>query len=165
VYGLTASLSNNPHLESIKEAADDLQLDAFAFTEHRNNLRHRDNRRYGVSQLCQGGEALDRGIWGSNKHENTEEYNNKRTMEGGTGMVAFGKLASCMHAGNSGLDDSGLARWTYMEFRGRDRHSTMMLVGYDPCKNNKKDSGTTYQQHRRYFITRKRKWWSQGNAF
>jgi hypothetical protein len=156
VDGLPAKLNNNSHLDTTKEVADDLQLDAFAFAEHRNNLKHRDNRRYGVTQLFQGGEAMVRGIWGCNKHENTEEYNNKRTMEGGTGMVAFGELASCMYRDNSGVDDSGLARWTYMEFRGRNGHSTMMLVGYNPCKNNKKDSGTTYQQHRRYFINKEK---------
>ena len=136
-----------------------MELNAFAFTEHRNNLRHKDNRRYGLSQLFQGGEAMVRGIWGCNKHELTEQYTNKRTMEGGTGLVAFGELASCMFTDNSGMDKSGLARWTYMEFRGRDGHSTMLLVGYDPCRNNRVDSGTTYQQQRRYFISTEKKRW------
>jgi hypothetical protein len=62
VDGLPAKLNNNSHLDTAKEVADDLQLDAFAFAEHRNNLKHRDNRRYGVTQLFQGGEAMVRGI-------------------------------------------------------------------------------------------------------
>lgn len=112
VYGLPANISNNPHLDSLKEVADDLELDAFAFTEHRNNLKHKENRRYGLTQLFQGGEAMVRGIWSCNKHDNTEQYINKRIMEGGTGLVAFGELASCMSAANSGSDELGLGRWT-----------------------------------------------------
>ena len=40
-----------------------------------------------------------------------------------------------------------------MEFIGADDHSTVILCGYAPCYTNKANSCTTYQQHRRYFIT------------
>lgn len=39
-----------------------------------------------------------------------------------------------------------------MEFSGAKGYNTMILVGYVPCRNNKILSGTTYQQHRQYFL-------------
>ena len=96
-----------------------------------------------------------RGIWGFNKHEETEKYINKRTQEGGTGLVAFGEMASCMNSATSGVDDEGLGRWTYMEFRGKDGHCTVVITGYVPCRNNKPDSGTSYQQLKRYYVNKK----------
>jgi hypothetical protein len=39
-----------------------------------------------------------------------------------------------------------------MRFVGRDGISTYVVSGYNPCANNKKHSGTSYQQHRRFFI-------------
>eukprot|EP00956_Cyclotella_meneghiniana_P010074 scaffold13929_cov79-Cyclotella_meneghiniana.AAC.4 len=98
-----------------------------------------------------------RGIWGSNKHELESKYLDKRSMEGGTGMVAFGEMASLMNSNQSGTDESGLARWTVMEFRGGDGHKTKVLCGYVPCKNSRVDSGTSYQQQRRYFIHKEKK--------
>jgi hypothetical protein len=81
-----------------------------------------------------------------------DQFIDKKTLEGGTGMVAFGELASLMNSKTSGVDESGLGRWTYMEFIGANGHSTMILCGYAPCYNNRANSGTTYQQHQRYFI-------------
>jgi hypothetical protein len=153
---LPATLSNNEHLEDLRTVADDLELDALALSEHRNNLMHRNNRRYSLSQLFQGGDAMVRGIWASNKQENIDQFISKRTMEGGTGLVAFGELASCMNSANSGIDPLGLGRMVWMEFRGRDGHSTVMLSGYVPCRNNREDSGTSYQQQRRYFINKEK---------
>jgi hypothetical protein len=72
-------------------------------------------------------------------------------------MVAFGELASCMNGETSGVDELGLGRMTWMEFKGREGQSTMVLVGYVPCKNDKQDSGTSYWKHKRFFIWKEKK--------
>eukprot|EP00956_Cyclotella_meneghiniana_P026049 scaffold55510_cov37-Cyclotella_meneghiniana.AAC.1 len=72
-------------------------------------------------------------------------------------MVAFGELASLLGAGAMGVDESGLGRWTYMEFKGEEGISTVIVSGYVPCKNKRDNSGTTYQQHRRYFAKKEKK--------
>ena len=151
VNGLRAQLDGNEKLEKIRTVLGDLEADAFAITEHRNNLQHKLNRRNGLPQLFFSGDILVRGIWASNKHENTEPFLDKRCTEGGTGLVAFGELASHLNMEASGYDATGLGRWSFMEFKGSEGHSTMVLCGYVPCKNNRDDSSTTYQQHRRYF--------------
>lgn len=43
-----------------------------------------------------------------------------------------------------------------MTFRGSDGITTRMVFGYNPCKNNKKESKTYYQQNRRYLILREK---------
>ena len=37
-----------------------------------------------------------------------------------------------------------------------DQGRTRVVCGYNPCYNKNPDSGTTYQQHRRFFITKKK---------
>ncbi|KAL7521203.1 LOW QUALITY PROTEIN: hypothetical protein ACHAWX_005897 [Stephanocyclus meneghinianus] len=55
-----------------------------------------------------------------------------KRMEGGTGMVAYGKLASLLRPDLSGMDGTGLARWSYMTFSGKEGHLTTVVVGYNP---------------------------------
>jgi hypothetical protein len=152
VNGLKSQIGDMSKLDKLKCILNDLQADCFAFNEHRINFRHRENRRRGVTQLFNGGEMLVRGIGAFNKMEKTDQFIDKRTLEGGTGMVAYGELASLMNPKTSGVDETGLGRWTYMEFIGADGHTTVILCGYAPCYNNRPNSGTTYQQHRRFYI-------------
>ena len=157
VNGLRAQLGGNQKLSKLKVVFDDLEADIFAFNEHKNNLKHKLNKRHGLNQLFFGGDTMARGIWGSNRHNHEDKYLDKKSMEGGTGMVAFGEMASLMNAQHLGTDESGLARWTVMEFRGLDGHNTKILCGYVPCKNNRDNSGTSYQQQRWYFIQKEKK--------
>ncbi len=39
-----------------------------------------------------------------------------------------------------------------MKFTGEDGIVTYVLCGYNPCANNKVESNTSYQQHRRFYI-------------
>jgi hypothetical protein len=45
--------------------------------------------------------------------EKIDQFIEKRVLEGGTGMVAYGELASLMNSTTSGVDATGLGRWTY----------------------------------------------------
>ena len=39
-----------------------------------------------------------------------------------------------------------------MKFKGADGIETIVLSGYCPCYNKIPDTGTSYQQHRRYYV-------------
>ena len=67
-----------------KELFDELEVDAAAFSEHRQNLKHKDNK-HGFSQLFNGGEADVRSVVGHNVHENVS-----RVQQGGTSLLLFG---------------------------------------------------------------------------
>ncbi len=84
---------------------------------------------------------------------NNVHQNIGRVQEGGTGMVAFGE--STGYITKTGKDPSGLGRWCWTLYGGSNGHNTRVVVAYNACKNKKKDSRTTYQQQRQYFITKK----------
>jgi hypothetical protein len=50
------------------------------------------------------------------------------------------------------MDPSGLGCWTVMMLQG-DGVWTCIVCGYNPCGNNKLNSGTSYQQQKRYLVT------------
>ena len=74
---------------------DEMIIDVFAFNEHKMNFMHRNNRRTGLGKLFHSGETLTRAIRGNFKHPVAQSLAKK--MEGGTGIVAYGELASMLH--------------------------------------------------------------------
>jgi hypothetical protein len=78
-----------------------------------------------------------------------------RTQQGGTSLLLFGHLTEQLDHNESGKDVSGLGRWSVMTLQG-DRVRTRVVCSYNPCGSGKPNSGTTYQQQRRYFITREK---------
>ena len=55
-----------------------------------------------------------------------------------------------------GHDKEDFGRWSWILLGGMNRHSMRMITAYNPCKNKNVNWGTTYQQQRRYFITKKK---------
>lgn len=127
---------------------DELEVDIAAYNEHRLNMKHRDNS-IGFSRLFNGGEAEVRSVVAHNVHENVS-----KTQEGGTSMLMFGPLTEYLDMSEGGKDESGLGRWVVMTLRGSDNVITRIICGYNPCGNDKPNSSTVYQQHRRYFINK-----------
>jgi hypothetical protein len=68
-------------------------------------------------------------------------------------MLAFGGVIDYLDMVQSGKDKSGLGRWVLMTFEGDMR--TRIVCGYNPCGNDRPNSGTVYQQQRRYWITKR----------
>jgi hypothetical protein len=117
------------------------------FCEHRLNLCHRDNKN-DFKQMFQRKVAC-RAVAANNVHHNVG-----RVQEGGTGMVAFGESTGFIT--KTGRDPYGLGRWCWTLYGGSEGHNTRVVVAYNACKNSKKDSRTTYQQQRQYFITKRK---------
>ena len=73
---------------------------------------------------------------------NVHEVGRGRVQEGGTSMLMFGGGHRLPRHGvvRMGRDDeTGLSRWVVMTLRGDT--NTRIVCGYNPCGNNKPNSG------------------------
>jgi hypothetical protein len=86
--GIYNRLGGNEKLDKAKDIINELGADIVAYNEHRQNLRHKDNRN-GWNQLFRGGEADVRSVVAHNDHEADRI---DRVQEGGTGLLMFGPL-------------------------------------------------------------------------
>ena len=148
--GIDGRFNNNEKVTKAKELHDELEANVVAYCEHRLNLKNKRNM-VGFNQLFWGGEAEVRSVVAHNVH--ADEIKG-RTQEGGTSLLAFGGVIDYLDMAQSGKDESGLGRWVVMTFEGEVR--TRVVCGYNPCGNDKTNSGTVYQQQRRYWITKRR---------
>ena len=148
INGIPCRWANNDKLEKARELHDELEADIVAYNEHRLNMRHKDNS-IGFGRLFSGGEADVRSVVAHNVHEDVG-----KTQEGGTSMLMFGPLIEYLDTSEGSKDDLGLGRWVVMTLRGNNNSTTRIVCGYNPCGNEKTDSGTVYQQHRRYLINK-----------
>ena len=127
-----------------------IEVDVVCYNEHRVNMKHKENYN-GFNQFFRGGEADIRSVVAYNVHENVG-----RLQEGGTSMLLFGSLIQQFAVDHSGKDNTGLVRWFYMTFCGSEGIKTRVVFGYNPCYNKNKESNTSYQQHRQFFITKQK---------
>lgn len=150
--GIQSRLAGNDKLDKIKGVIDDMEADIACFNEHRLNLQHKENRN-GFSQMFKGGEAEIRSVAAHNCHEGKDVG---KVQEGGTAMLLYGDTIEQYDFEASGKDDTGLGRWVSMVFRGENGLVTRVVTCYNPCYNTNKGSRTSYQQHRRYFVTKEK---------
>ena len=148
--GIDGRFTENWKVEKARELHDELEVDVVAYNEHKLNLKHKMNK-VGFNQLFWGGEAEVRSVVAHNVHENRR----KRVQEGGTSMLMFGGIIDYFDMSLSGKDDTGLGRWVVMTLRG-DGMTTRMVCGYNPCGNDKPNSGTVYHQQQRYWLEKRR---------
>jgi hypothetical protein len=65
-------------------------------------------------------------------------------------MLMFGKLIDYFGSSQSGREDSGLGQWVVMMLKGETTIS--IICGYNPCGNDRPNSGTVYHQQQQYLI-------------
>jgi hypothetical protein len=82
-----------------------------------------------------------------NKHRT-----NGRQQFGGKFAMAFGELAT--KATDSNVDPTGLGRWSWIQFSGKEGHTTSILLVYQPCHTSWKKMDSVYAQHLEYFRPR-----------
>ena len=68
---------------------------------------------------------------------------------GGTMLLALGEAASFVV--EQGEDETGLGRWAWLLFLGKNNQRTRIVIGYRPCKAKDSQYSTVYTQHVRYF--------------
>jgi hypothetical protein len=74
--------------------------------------------------------------------------------EGGTGTICFGDFVGYIK--KTGKDNKGLGRWRWVLLGRNNGHNARIITAYNPCKNKNLNLGTSYQQQRRTFITKKK---------
>lgn len=84
----------------------------------------------------------------SNTHEDVDRF-----QWGGTSTIAFNLFAHMTHS--SGVDTTGLGRWSWILLEGHYGIRVRIITAYNPCKTRSTQLSTVYAQHRRYFLTQK----------
>jgi len=65
----------------------------------------------------------------NNKHERIETF-----QYGGTAVMAFN--AAVHRVKSTGVDETGLGRWSWILFEGKHNFRTRIISGYVPCKSS-----------------------------
>ena len=91
-----------------------------------------------------------KGWWENSK--STIAYNAKdvapsKYQPGGSILCSIGK--PCHRIVDSGVDKSGLGRWSWQRFRGKHNVSLRVISAYRPCRSP--GANTVYSQHSRFF--------------
>ncbi len=89
---------------------DDLEADLVCCNKDRQSLQHRSHQN-GFRQMFNQEETDLRAVAVDNIHKNVGKY-----QEGGTAMLVYGHLIDQYDMEESGKDDLGLGRWTFMQF-------------------------------------------------
>ena len=69
---------------------------------------------------------------------------------GGSGILLGDDLNSRRTDG--GLDPTGLGRWAWVKITGKGGFVTVLVSSYRPT-NNRRDAGSVWHQHRRYYLS------------
>jgi hypothetical protein len=146
--GISNRLSANEKVEKAKEIHGKLEVNVAAYCKHQLNMRDRHNINC-FNQLFKGGKAGVQSVVAHNIHEYI-----CHVQEGGMSLLLFGVLTEQLAHDQSGKDKTGLGRWSVMTLKS-EGVQTRVVCSYNPCYNKNQNSSTSYQQHRRYFITKK----------
>ena len=83
-------------------------------------------------------------------------YNKREGKEVGAGKVQRGGTATILreeltvYVTKSGVDPSGLGRWSWYLLEGDEGYQTRVVTAYAPCVSAASNSETYYQQQARY---------------
>jgi hypothetical protein len=147
--GFNNRIGGNNKITKAMDIKEDLDIDCLLYCKHKLNFRHKDNKN-DLKQMFQR-ELACNVVGAHNVHEAKVAG---RVQEGGTGAICFGETVGYIK--KTGKDEEGLGRWCWILLGGNNGHQTRIISAYNPCKNKAVNSGTTYQQQRRYYITMKK---------
>ncbi len=130
-------------IQSLRTFLQRWQVDHYGGCEHQMNL---DNipPYHRLHEIFRSENAL-RCIAAHNKHSNDHNFR----QQGGTMSMTMGEMASRHHT--SGKDATGLGRWVWQLFKGKNNITTRIYTAYRPCKTHPKQLKTVYNLQRAYF--------------
>ena len=82
----------------------------------------------------------------NNRHETIERF-----QYGGTAVATFDEAAHRVKV--TGGDTTGLGRWSWILFEGRNKFFTRIISAYVPCKTADDKRKTVYNQQKRHFLS------------
>ncbi len=146
---LNNRISGNKKIAKALDIKEDLDINCLMYCEHHLNFKHKEDTN-DLKQMFQQ-ELACTAVSAHNIHEGKVAG---RVQEGGTGTICFGETTAYIK--KTGRDSGGLGQWSWVLYSGTNGHSTRVITEYNPCKNKNVNLGTTYQQQRWYFITKKK---------
>jgi hypothetical protein len=147
--GFINRIGGNEKIAKALDIKEDLDIDCLMYCKHHINFRHKDYKN-NLKQMFQR-ELTCTAVLAHNVHKAKCAG---RVQEGGTGTISFGDLVGYIK--KTGRDDKGLGRWCWVLLGGNNGRNMQIIMAYNPCKNKNVNLGTSYQQQRRYFITKKK---------
>ena len=130
-------------VEELRHFLREWEVDHFGGVEHQVNATNLDHR-YRLPAIFQSENALR-----CHSAHNVNENNHSTRQQGGTMALTLGAMASRVHS--QGEDSTGLGRWVWQLFKGKNNIATRIYTAYRPCKSAAHQVNTVYAQHRRYF--------------
>jgi hypothetical protein len=141
IQGLPVHPRAHKH-QQIGDAFTETEADVFGLVELNLNFRVLD----ASSQWFERFRHLKRNhsIHSSNQHDSSDS----KVLFGGSAQIALGP--SSHRVLESGADPSGLGRWVWTLFAGRNNTKLRVLSGYRPNPDSSDSTGSVYSQHERY---------------
>jgi len=53
----------------------------------------------------------------------------------------------------TGIDDTGLGRWSWLQLEGYNNRRVRVVSAYNPCRTRTHQFATVYSQQKRYFLS------------
>jgi hypothetical protein len=147
--GFNNRIVGNSKIAKSLDIKEELDIDCLMYCKHWLNFRHKDNKN-DLKEMFQR-ELACTAVLAHNIHESNHTG---RVQEGGTGSICFGDITG--YVKKVGQDEEGLGQWCWMFLGGAAGHNTRIITAYNPCCNKNINSGTSYQQQRWYFVTKKK---------
>jgi hypothetical protein len=134
--------------DQLRKFMEESEVDIMAFPEV-NVCWHRVQSQHRLEERTLGWfETLHRSI-----AYNHKEHDARRQQYGGNVLLSINNAAHRVM--EAGRDSSGLGRWTWTRYRGRNNITTRVICAYRPCFPTGSDkSFSVYTQHQRYFDER-----------
>ena len=85
-------------------------------------------------------------------HASNERFPHTRSpiLFGGVGQFSFNTL--CHAAMTSGSDPTGLGRWVWTRYQGRNSTTLRIITGYRPTVDSSDSTATVFSQHQRFLL-------------
>ena len=132
----------NYKAERLKWSLKNYQVDSMGLQEVCVNWRNFRCRLHNT--LRYGGDPM-RSVA---SHNTLETKNTGDTQRGGTGTVVNGLMAKYVR--DSGVDHTGLGRWSWFKLEGEPGHRTRVVTAYAPTGSKSSGLSTYYKQSDRY---------------
>jgi hypothetical protein len=147
--GFNNRIEGNKKIVKALDIKEDLNTDCLMYCKYWINFCYKDNKN-NLKQMFEQELACT----AISAHNTQEDKHAGQVQEGGTGIICFGECTGYIK--KVGRGKAVLGRWSWSLMGGTNGHNTRIIAAYNPCKNKNVNSGTSYQQQRWYFITRKK---------
>ena len=146
IQGLSVNPRSHKH-QQICDAINNTEADIYGFAELNLNFKMLGPTHQWADRFHQL--KRNHSVHSYNKHDSSEA----RTLFGGTAQIATGSFSHRAIA--SGADETGMGRWVWTLFQGKNQTKLRVISGYRPTPDASDSTGSVYSQQERRLRTLK----------